>query len=73
MNNLMEIGGFKAAITFDSETNFFRGEFIDLNGGVDFCAADVKTWRRAGQISLKVFLNMCREDGVSPEKLVRAN
>lgn len=60
----MEINGYKTLIAFDPDTNLFRGEFIDLNGGADFCAADVKTLQREGKISLKVFLDMCREDGV---------
>ena len=68
MKNLMEIDGYKAVIAFDPETNLFRGEFIDLNGGADFYAADAKALRREGRTSLKVFLDMCREDGVEPRK-----
>jgi predicted HicB family RNase H-like nuclease len=68
MKNVMEINGYKALIAFDPDTNLFRGEFIDLNGGADFYAADVKTLQREGKISLKVFLDMCREDGVEPQK-----
>ena len=68
MKNVMEIMGYKALIAFDPETNLFRGEFIDLNGGADFYAADVETLKREGETSLKVFLDMCREDRVSPRK-----
>jgi predicted HicB family RNase H-like nuclease len=68
VKNLMEIEGYKALIAFDPETNLFRGEFIDLNGGADFYAADVKTLLREGKTSLKVFLDMCQEDGVEPRK-----
>ena len=68
MKNVMEINGYKALITFDTESNLFRGEFIDLNGGADFYAADVKALQREGKISLKVFLDMCHEDGVEPRK-----
>lgn len=68
MKNLMEIDGYKALIAFDPETNLFRGEFIDINGGADFLAADVKSLHREGKISLKVFLDMCHEDGVEPRK-----
>lgn len=73
MKNLMDISGFEATIVFEPETKLFRGQFSDLNGGADFYAADVKTLRREGTISLKVFLDMCREDGVEPKKLGRAN
>ena len=68
MKNIMEIKGYKALIAFDPEANLFRGEFIDLNGGADFYAADVKALKREGETSLKVFLDMCREDGVEPRK-----
>ena len=68
MKNVMEIDGYKALIAFDPDTNQFRGEFVDLNGGADFYAADVKSLQREGKVSLKVFLDMCREDGVEPRK-----
>ena len=68
MKNVMEINGYKALIAFDPDTNQFRGEFVDLNGGADFYAADVRSLHREGEVSLKVFLDMCREDGVEPRK-----
>ncbi len=71
MKNVMGIEGYKALIIFDPDTNLFRGEFIDLNGGADFYAGDVKSLRREGAISLKVFLAMCKEDGVEPLKPTR--
>ena len=68
MKNLMDINGYKAVITFDPDTNLLRGEFIELNGGADFYAADVPSLHREGEISLKVFLDMCREDKGDPRK-----
>ncbi len=68
MKNVMEIDGFKALIAFDSETSQCRGEFVDLNGRAVFYAADVKSLKREGKTSLKVFLDMCLEDGVEPRK-----
>jgi predicted HicB family RNase H-like nuclease len=68
MKNVMDIKGYKSVIAFDPETNLFRGEFVDLNGGADFYAADVKSLQKEGALSLKVFLDMCREDGVEPLK-----
>ncbi len=64
MKNEMEIEGFKALITANPDTNLFRGEFVDRNGGADFYGTDVISLQREGKISLKVFLDMCREDGV---------
>ena len=62
----MEIDGYRAVIEFDPDIDMFRGEFLDLNGGADFYAKDVAGLRREGAISLKVFLDMCREDDVEP-------
>jgi predicted HicB family RNase H-like nuclease len=66
MKNVMEINGVKAVIAFDPEINMFRGEFVGLNGGADFYSTDIDGLRREGETSLKVFLDMCAEEGVSP-------
>ncbi len=68
MMNIMEIDGYQAVIQYDPDIDMFRGEFIGLNGGADFYAKDIDTLRKEGEISLKVFLEMCREDGVEPRK-----
>ena len=66
MMNVMEINGVKAVIAFDPEINMFRGEFVGLNGGADFYSTDINGLRREGETSLRVFLDMCAEEGVSP-------
>jgi len=66
MKNVMEISGVKAVIAFDPEINMFRGEFVGLNGGADFYSTDIDGLRREGETSLKVFMDMCAEEGVSP-------
>jgi len=66
MNNVMTIGGHRAVVQFDPDINMFRGEFLGLNGGADFYADSIEGLHREGEISLKVFLAMCEEDGVDP-------
>lgn len=68
MMNSMEINGYRAIIQYDPDIEMFRGEFIGLNGGADFYAQDIDGLRKEGKISLRVFLNMCSEDGVEPRK-----
>lgn len=68
MKNIMNINGYDAVITYDPEIEMFRGEFINLNGGADFYAADIKGLHEEGSTSLEVFLKMCEEDGVAPKK-----
>ena len=69
MINLMTIQGYKAVVAYDPDIDMFRGEFVELRGGADFYATDVAGLRREGEISLKVFLEMCREKGIEPKKL----
>lgn len=67
MNTLM-INGYRAVIAFDPELQMFRGEFIGLNGGADFYAADVDGLKREGETSLRVFLEACARRGIEPHK-----
>ena len=68
MMNIMEINGYRAVIQYDPDIEMFRGEFIGLNGGADFYAKDIDNLHKEGEASLKVFLDMCQEDGVEPRK-----
>lgn len=69
MNNIMTFdGGYKAVISYDPEIEMFRGEFVGLNGGADFYAADLAGLKREGRISLETFLEVCAEKGIAPKK-----
>lgn len=64
--NLMTIDGQRAVISYDSDIDMFRGEFLGLAGGADFYASTTDALRTEGAISLKVYLDMCREKGREP-------
>jgi predicted HicB family RNase H-like nuclease len=66
--NIMTINGYRAVIAFDPDIQMFRGEFVGLNGGADFYAKDVDGLRREGEVSLRVFLEACAEEGVDPRR-----
>lgn len=68
MNNIMIINGHKAVITYDPEINLFRGEFVSLNGSADFYANDIKGLEKEGRLSLKIFLDTCKKEGIEPFK-----
>ena len=69
MKSVMDFpGGYQAVISYDTEIEMFRGEFIGLNGGADFYAKDANSLKREGQTSLDVFLKMCAEDSVLPKR-----
>ena len=68
MNNTMIINGYRAVISFDPDTEMFRGEFFGLNGGADFCATTVRGLHAEGAKSLRVFMDVCAENGIESVK-----
>ena len=66
MNNIMMIDNHKAKITYDSEIQMFRGEFIGLNGGADFYSDSVAGLESEGRQSLNTFFEVCKEQGIDP-------
>jgi len=64
----MRIGEYEATVKYDPDIEMFRGEFLGLNGGADFYAADVAGLKREAEISLEVFLEACQEKGIDPVK-----
>ncbi len=68
MNNVIEIDGEKAVVTFDPDIQMLRGEFVGLNGGADFYAESVHDLIEEGRRSLAVYLEMCREKGIEPSR-----
>jgi predicted HicB family RNase H-like nuclease len=66
--NILTINGHQAVIEYDPEREQFRGEFRGLNGGADFYGTSLKTLKTEGAKSLKVFLEMCAERGITPQK-----
>lgn len=68
MMNIMEINGYKTMIQYDPAIDQFRGEFIGLNGGADFYATTIEQLKKEGEASLKVFLEICKEEGINPRK-----
>ena len=67
--SVMTIERYKAFIEYDPGSDMLRGEFIGLRGGgADFYARDIDGLSKEGAASLRVFLDMCREKGIAPEK-----
>lgn len=67
MNKLV-INGYTAIIAYDEDIDMFRGEFIGINGGADFYASDIASLHREAEISLNIFLDVCKQKGISPNK-----
>ena len=62
----ISMGGYLAEVQYDHEIKMYRGEFLGPDGGADFYAKDIEGLEREGRASLKVFQQMCEEDGVRP-------
>lgn len=66
--NIMELDGYKAKIEYDPELDQFRGEILGLNGSADFYGKSPSSLRKEFKNSLKVFLEVCEEEGITPTK-----
>jgi predicted HicB family RNase H-like nuclease len=66
--NMMEIDGYKAKIEYDPDLDQFRGEILGLNGSADFYGKSPASLRKEFKNSLKIFLEVCEEEGISPKK-----
>jgi predicted HicB family RNase H-like nuclease len=64
----MKFDDYLAVINYDPDIDMFRGEFVLLSGGADFYAKDIAGLRQEGEKSLKVYLEMCKEEGIEPKK-----
>lgn len=69
MINQITINDVKAVIAHDLDVDLFLGEFVGLNGGADFYAADAEGLRYERNISLKVFMKSCQENRVDVFKM----
>lgn len=68
MKNILKIDTHTAVISYDPDIDMLRGEFINLNGGEDFYAYSLDGLKREGAISLRIFLDECKRDGIAPYK-----
>ena len=66
--NMMKVDGYKAKIEYDPDLDQFRGEILGLNGSADFYGNSPSSLRKEFKNSLKVFLEVCEEKGISPKK-----
>jgi predicted HicB family RNase H-like nuclease len=66
--NMMEVGDYKAKAEYDPELDQFRGEILGLNGSADFYGKTPASLRKGFKNSLKVFLEVCEEQGIEPTK-----
>ena len=64
----MAVDGYRARIAYDPKLDQFRGEILGINGSADFYGKSPPTLRAEFRKSLKVFLEVCAEQGLHPVK-----
>lgn len=64
--SLMTVDEYRAKIEYDDDLDLFRGEILGLNGGADFYGKNPGELRTEFKNSLRVFLNVCEEQGIEP-------
>lgn len=64
--NTMIIAELPALITYVPEIGMFRGKFLGLSGYCDFVSDSIQGLQREGEISLREYLEDCREAGIDP-------
>ena len=66
--NIMTLDGYSAKIEYDADLDLFRGEILGLSGGADFYGKNPQELREEFQISLSVFLDVCKEKSIEPRR-----
>ena len=66
--NIMRLDDYSAKIEYDADLDLFRGEILGLNGGADFYGKNPQELREEFQISLRVFLDVCKEKSIEPRR-----
>ena len=66
--NMMKVNDYKAKIENDPDLDQFRGEIIGLKGSADINGKSPASLRKEFKNSLKIFLEVCEEEGINPKK-----
>ncbi len=65
--NVMTVDEYHAKIDCDDNLNLFRGEILGLNEDADFYEKGPAELRIEFKHSLRVFLDVCKEEGIKPQ------
>lgn len=57
-NDIIEIAGQKARVVFDDAIQMFHGEFLNLNGSVNFYAERYEDLSHEGMVRLNAFIKI---------------
>lgn len=61
-------GTYIARVDFDQDLEMFSGQVINLSTPVTFMAGDAANLKKEFKNSIDAYLDICRENGIEPEK-----
>ncbi len=64
----MAFGDYVAKIDFDSELMMFHGRIINLRSVINFYVKSVGELQKEFETSLRVYLDICKEKGIEPDR-----
>lgn len=68
MSNTLSYKGYHATIGYDSDDNFFVGSVIGVRDTLAFHGSSVKELTQTFHDCIDTYLQVCAEQGVSPDK-----
>lgn len=64
----MKYKGYFGKVEYDDEGKIFTGEVIGLRSVITFQGRSIDELEKSFQQSIDLYLDMCRKDGIEPEK-----
>jgi predicted HicB family RNase H-like nuclease len=65
---MIKYKGYKGLVTYDSKLKVFHGDVIGLRHVITFEGTNPSEIERAFKEAIDDYLNMCKEEGIKPEK-----
>jgi len=67
-NNLMEYKGYSGTVEYSAADNVLHGRVVDIRGYVSYEGDSLDVLRKCFEETVDVYLSMCEEDGVEPQR-----
>lgn len=71
--NVMEYKGYTGTVEFSAENNILFGKVTGINGLVSYEGKSVSELREDFESAVDDYLEMCRENGVEPQKCYKGS
>lgn len=69
----MKYKGYIGQVSYDNKDRMFYGEVIGLRDIISFCGKSVEELEKSFRESIDFYLDLCKKDGVRPNKSFTGN